>query len=355
MFGDEMDVGFVFDSSYGEKSRFFNIDGSMAQHVYVWVEASDDKRFWMGYLKNNDEFKFYFKLPSEADPELETAADGCERLFYFEATGVIVLGVCQIFCLDGDDTYLKGFVPGFSSRKSQREFVYNTNVYAIENAFLNGELIDGTIEAIVAQRLAPPNVYPSDFISALSIITFPLMKRMAFYEVVTKDNESAISYRQSLRKNFRSLERANFSQGLMQCHFYSLFCRAVEEMAAAIIVDCEALGVEEEYAQFEERLHEAGVCEENSYLFLKGHFIFDSAIKIYAELSGYYREKEIERVRHAYRKSSAQAIEDQVRSVEKGWVGVGETLKHNFYNSRPNVPFLDAVCHRLALEYKQNI
>ena len=355
MFDDEMDVGFVFDSSYGEKSRFFNIDGTMAQHVYVWVEASDDKRFWMGYLQNNEEFKFYFKLPSEAAPELETTADGCERLFHFEATGVIVLGVCQIFCLDGDDTYLKGFVPGFSSRKSHREFVYNTNVYAIENAFLNGGLIDRTVEAIVAQPLAPPNIYPSDFISALSVMTFPLMKRMAFYEVVTKDSERAISYRQSLRRSFRSLERADFSQGLVQCKFYSSFCRTIEELAAAIIVDCETLGFEEEYAQFEEKVRTAGICENNSYLFLKGHFIFNSAIKIYTELSASYRDKEIERVRHAYRKSSAQAIEDQVRCVEKGWVGVGETLKHNFYNSRPNVPFLEDVCQRLALEYKQNV
>lgn len=354
MFGDEMDVGFVFDSSYGEKSKFFNIDGSIAQHVYVWVEASDDKRFWMGYLKNNDEFKFFFKLPSDADPESGTASDGCERLFHFETTGVIVLGVCQIFCLDGDDTYLKSFVPGFTSRKTQREFVYNTNVYAIENAFLNGELIDSTVESIIAHRLELPSVCPSDFICALSVMTFPLMKRMAFYEVVTKDSESAISYRQNLRRSFRSLERANLSQGLVRCNFYGLFSRAIEEMSAAIIVDCEALGVEADYAKFEIDLHEAGVSEKNSYLFLKGHFIFDSATKIYTELSKYYRNKEIERVRNVYRNSSAQAIEDQVRSVEKGWMSVGETLKHNFYNSRPNVPFLDAVCQRLAIEYKQN-
>ncbi|WP_339406406.1 hypothetical protein [Pseudomonas helleri] len=355
MIGDEMDVGFTFDASYGEKSKFFNVDGSMAQHVNVWVEALDDKRFWMGYLRSNNDFKFFFKVPSEVVAEINTAADGCERLFHFEATGVIVLGVCQIFCLDGDDTYLKGFLPGFTSRKSHREFVYNTNIYAIENAFLNGDLIDGTIEAIVAQPLSPTNAYPSDFLVALSTLTFSLMTRMAFYEVATQDSESAISMRRSLRSSFRSLERADFSQGLVQCQVFTEFRQSVSDIEAIISVDLENLGLEAQYIEFERKVREAGICEENSYLFLKGHFVFDSAIKIYATLSNSYRMAEIERIRHVYRNSNAQAIDDQVRCIEKAWGSVGETLKHNFYSSRPHIPFFNEVCERLAFDYNQSV
>ena len=354
MIVEEMDVGFTFDASYGERSKFFNVDGSMAQHVNVWVEALDDKRFWMGYLRNNDDFKFFFKVPSEAVADTNTAAEGCERLFHFEATGVIVLGVCQIFCLDGDDTYLKGFLPDFSSRKSHREFVYNTNVYAIENAFLSRDLIDRTIESIVAQPLNPTNAYPSDFLSALSALTFSLMKRMAFYEVVTQDSESAISIRRSLRSSFRSLERADFSQGLAQCQIFNAFRQSIEDIEAGILIDFGNLGLEVQYIEFERRVREAGICEDNSYLFLKGHFVFDSVIKIYAALSNSYRMAEVERIRHVYRSSNAQAIDDQVRCVEKGWASVGETLKHNFYNSRPHIPFFNMVCERLAFDYNQN-
>jgi hypothetical protein len=339
MVNDEKDVGFSFDAEYGDRTKYFNIDGSMAQHVNVWVEALDDQRFWMGYLKPNDYFKFAFKQPTDIDSSSGTAAGGCERLFHFERNEIIKLGVTEIFCLDSDDSYVKAFLRSYTSQKKQRPFVYSTNIYAIENAFLSGELLDRTFEFVVARSVQGSAVLPSVFIQELSTAIFPLVKKMAFYEVSSKDCEDAIRVRKSLRKLFRSLRHVNCSIDLSQCDVFNNFNVVVRALEAEVDTEFDRLEISKSFDEFEDEIHRAGINAENAFLFYRGHSIFDSVIKAYAVLSDTYR---------------VQAINDQVSGVNKAWVVLGETLKQNFYVSRPSVPFLNEACSRLMADYRQN-
>lgn len=354
MLNNEMDVGFSFDAEYGSRTKYFNIDGSMAQHVNVWVEALDDQRFWMGYLKANDDFKFAFKQPTEVESGCGTAAGGCERLFHFEKKEIIKLGVTEIFCLDSDDSYVKAFLEEYVSPKKQRPFVYSTNIYAIENAFLNGELIDRTFEFVVARPVSGLAVAPSTFVLELSRIIFPLIKRMAFYEVVSKDCEDAIRVRKSLRRSFRSLERVNCKADLSRCEFFVRFVDSVSVLHAEICAVFEKQSIENSYLAFEDQIHKAGIAAENAFLFYRGHSIFDSVIKAYASLSDSYRVEEVAKVEAAFINSGEQALNDQVSGVNKAWVVLGETLKQNFYVARPSVPFLNEACARLKADYNQD-
>jgi len=354
MLNDERDVGFSFDAEYGDRTKYFNIDGSMAQHVNVWVEALDDQRFWMGYLKPNDFFKFAFKQPTDIVTLTGTAAGGCERLFYYEKNEIIKLGVTEIFCLDSDDSYVKAFLGEYTSPKRPRPYVYSTNIYAIENAFLSGELIDRTFESVVARPIEGLAVLPSVFIRELSRIIFPLVKRMAFYEVASKDCEDAIRVRRSVRILFRSLKRVNCTANLSQCENFKKFIASVNVLEVEVLAVFEQLKIEDAYSRFEDKIHRAGIHAENAFLFYRGHSIFDSVIKAYAILSDAYRMEEVAKVEAAFKNSGEQAINDQVAGVNKAWGTLGETLKQNFYIMRPSVPFLSEACSRLMTDYKQN-
>ena len=353
MFNDEMDVGFSFDAGFGDRTKYFNIDGSMAQHVNVWVEALDDQRFWMGYLKGNDFYKFSFKQPIDIESLKGTSAGGCERLFYFEKKGIIKLGVTEIFCLDSDDSFVKSFCSQFTSPKAARPFVYSTNIYAIENAFLSGDLIDRTFEAIVARPVEGEVVLPSTFVSEVSKLLFSLMKKLAFYEVVSKDCKDATRARVSLRLLVRSLKRVNCAAGLAKCTFFSGFVSAVQSLESEVNDALKMLNLTASYEEFEVKVESSGVCSENAFLFYRGHSIFDAVIKAYAVLSDSHREVEVDRVQAAFKNSGAQAIADQVSGVNKSWVEFGNTLKHNFYACRPPVPFLSEASARLTIDYKQ--
>ena len=353
MLGDEKEVGFSFDAQYGDRTKYFNIDGSMALHVNVWVEALDDQRFWMGYLKKNDHFKFAFKQPTDIGSLNSTNAGGCDRLFYFERNEIIKLGVTEIFCLDSDDSYVKGFLGEYVSPKKVRPFVYSTNIYAIENAFLSGELIDRTFESVVARPVAALAVAPSALVRELSKIIFPLLKRMAFYEVSSKDCEDAIRIRRSLRAYFRSLRQVNCNDDLSQCEVLKRFASSVGALHVEICTVFQQLKIESAYEKFEVEVHKAGINSETAFLFYKGHSIFDSVIKAFARLSDSYRLAEVAKVEAAFKNSGAQAINDQVVGVNKAWVALGETLKQNFYVARPSVPFLNDACARLKADYNQ--
>jgi hypothetical protein len=353
MLGHEKEVGFSFDAQYGDRTKYFNIDGSMARHVNVWVEALDDQRFWMGYLTANDYFKFAFKQPTDIDSLKSTTAGGCDRLFYYEKNEIIKLGVTEIFCLDSDDSYVKGLIGDYMSPKKVRPFVYSTNIYAIENAFLSGDLIDRTFEAVVARPVAALTVTPSVLVRELSKTIFPLLKRMAFYEVSSKDCEDAIRIRRSLRAYFRSLRNVNCNDDLSRCEVLKRFVTSVDTLHVEICTVFKELKLEDAYEKFEVEVHEAGINPENAFLFYRGHSIFDSVIKAFARLSDSYRLLEVAKVEAAFKNSGAQAVNDQVVGVNKAWVALGETLKQNFYVARPSVPFLNDACARLKADYNQ--
>jgi hypothetical protein len=179
------------------------------------------------------------------------------------------------------------------------------------------------------------------------------MKKMAFYEVVSKDCDKAIRIRVSFRASLRALRRVSCVGDLSQCEVFNNFETAVARLEADALREIISLKKESEFELFEQKLHSVGICEDNAFLFVRGHSIFDATIKAYAAVSEKFQKEEIVHVELAFKHSGIQALDDQVRGVKKSWVAVGETLKHNFYACRPEVPFLNEARFRLASDYKQ--
>jgi len=346
MVDNDKDIGFTFDAADGERTKFFNIDGSLARHVDVWVEAFDDKRFWLGYLVANERFKFTMKTPDAAVTTDGVVTNGCDRLFLLEETGVIKLGTTQIFCIDGDDSFLKSYIPGFTSKKLSRENVYSTNIHSIENAFLSPSLLDNVFEAITGCSTRSLCNQPSDVIHTISKTISPVVTMLAFCEAVSRDSPACCAMRKRLNAALQTVRKTEFLGGIEACTFFTSFLEETKSVREEVILELNRLGEWEAYEKYAATLTTAGFGDNHAYLFARGHSIYKGVIDMLGRVTELYRVEEEARLIKKHSKS-----DDLVRGLNKNWLNFDIALKTSFYAQRPAVPFLAATCDRLKQDY----
>lgn len=340
------DVGFSFDSADLEKTKYFNLDGSNATHVDVWVEAYDDKRFWLAHLPTSSKYKFFTKIPDQITAPDGKISTGCDRLFKMEEDGVITLGKAQLFCLDSDDSFLKYFIPGFSSFKKERDFVYLTKVYAIDNIFLESSSLDRTFETVTGTSISSLATKPSGLLSAISGLVFDVVLGLAFYDVVLYCGKVRHEFKARFKRLLESIVKLDCRQVMMSCSKFSRLESSFQKLKKRIESLIVSSGKKKEYDEFRGSVSRSGVVSENAYLFVKGHYIYDGLVGSLEKLSDSLREAEIARVELLYADH-----EFRVRAINKQWPNFGHSLKSAYYASLPAVPFFDTSLSRLAADY----
>lgn len=346
MKGTNKDVGFSFNSADLEKTKFFNIDGSSVIHVDVWVEAFDDKRFWLSHLPVTPKYKFFPKTPDQITSPDGKTSTGCDRLFKMEKDGVIVLGKSQIFCLDSDDSYLKEFIAGFSSQKQERNFVYVTKVYAIDNVFLTDVLLDKAFESVTGTPVAGLPNRPSTLLSEVSSLVSDVVLGLAFYDVKlysrTVRNESKIKF----NKLLESLVKLDCQRALKSCPEFSRITISLAKLNKRLESLFISSGKKSEYDKFRTAVIGVGYSSKNAYLFVKGHCVYEGLVGSLEKTSLQIRGAEIARVIALY-----PDYEQRVQAINNQWPDFGHTLKATYYAALPTVPFFDACRSRLAADY----
>ncbi|UVL17673.1 hypothetical protein LOY44_16870 [Pseudomonas sp. B21-044] len=342
MMNDAQDVSFDVSGGLGDSLKYFNIDGTEAIHVDVWVEALEDKFVWRDVLHNTDSYKFILKGPDEAIAEDGKVATGCGRLFSLEKQGVIKLGKDCIFCIDSDDSFIKSFVPGFESVKQSRDHVYATNIYAIDNAFLYHVHIDESFEVSSCQGRHDVAVMPSRFIQDVTKPLFEPYISLCYLEAVGRAEEFSLS-RKLLHKAVEKLCDVDL-KNYGECSVFKSYGQEVAGISSASLAAINAVGVEG-YNAYKDKLSNCGISEANIYLFVRGHSIFDAVSIVYDAVSYECKQNEISRV-------SAQAnTENRIKNVERIWQKFSVYLKNKFHMGRVPVPFLQHSLVRLKQDY----
>lgn len=344
--GKNKDVGFSFNSADLEKTKYFNLDGSNVTHVDVWVEAFDDKRFWLAHLPVSPKYKFFPKIPDQITAPDGKMSTGCDRLFKMEKDGVITLGKAQIFCLDSDDSFLKCFIPGFSSLKLERDFVYVTNVYAIDNIFLDSRLLDRTFEAVTGASATSLATKPSALLSAVSSLIFDVVLGLAFYDVVLYSRRARNEFKARFNKLLELLVRLDCRLVLASCVEYSKLSSSLVKLRKRIESLIVSSGKKKEYDEFKGNVIGSGFANDNAYLFVKGHYVYDGLVGSLEKISDDIRDAEIARIKLLYADH-----EHRVRAIENQWPNFGHSLKSAYYAALPIVPFFDTCRSRLASDY----
>lgn len=340
------DVGFSFNSTDLEKTKYFNLDGSGAIHVDVWVEAFDDKRFWLAHLPSSSKYKFFPKTPDQITAPDGKVSTGCDRLFKMERDGIIVLGKSQIFCLDSDDSYLKGFINGYSSPKRERDYVYTTKVYAIDNIFLTAELLDRAFESVTGTPTASLANRPSIMLTEVSHLISDVTLGLAFYDVVLYSRKVRNEFKVKFNRLLQSITKLDCERALKSCPDFSKITASLMKLKKRLENLFVSSGKKVEYDQFRMSVIGAGYSSDNAYLFVKGHCVYEGLVGSLEKTSLKIRDAEIARVTALY-----SDPEQKVQAIKRQWPDFGHTLKTSYYAAIPSVPFFDACRSRIVADY----
>lgn len=340
---EDKDVSFPVSGGLGKALMLFNIDGSEALHVDVWVEALADKWFWQDFLKANDKFKFNVRGPDEADSKDGKRSTGCDRLFALEKQKVLNLGKDCIFCIDSDDSFVKGMIPGYTSKKATRPHVYVTNIYAIDNAFLSGEYVDHAFTTLTTVGPHLHNLLPSKFIKMIAMEVWDTYTGIYYLEGIKKARGFGLSHRH-VYDEVEKLRQANVIN-LNSCAAYKDFVSSLSVLKVKVKSAVASVGVAG-YEKFIEGLAGVGVTADTFFLFMRGHNLFDAVTDAFEKVNKGFKDAEIARVRAAFKK-----CEDRVAHIEGSWLEFPCYLKAKFSPDRVEVPFLKSTLDVLKVDY----
>ncbi|MCF6763809.1 DUF4435 domain-containing protein [Pseudomonas fragi] len=346
MINDDKDVGFVFDAADSERTRFFNIDGSTALNVNVWVEAQDDKRFWSAFLTNSESYKFSYKLGSEESGHDGKVGSGCRRLVKLERQGVIKIGLGEIICMDSDGSYLREKVPGYVDAQLKSPHIYYTNVYAIENVYLHPQLLNDVLKFATASADIGRGAKPSELIASISALCFSLVINTAFLEVV----DAAWIERSKIKARTKSIlirvKMIDCVSGLKACAIHAEVAGRISALSKELTDYIFSLSIDPRYNKYLEDVTLGGIGSDNCYLFLQGHSIYEGVVCAIDKLNDYWRNIEINKVR------GEANFEQKIKYITSNWPDVQQLLKSSYCAHRPKVEFFEDVRSRLLEAYE---
>ena len=343
MNGDK-DISFrVSGKGVGDKRKYFNIDGSEATRVDVWVEALADKWFWLEYFQDNSDYKFNFRGPDEIDAKDKKRSTGCDRLFTLEKQKEIILGNDCILCLDSDDSYIKSFIPGFTSKKSQRPHVYTTKIYAIDNAFLLDKHVDHVFNIITTKGGAGASWPPSELISNIAKTTWSAYTGIYYLEAVGRNREFKVSQKLAY-KLISKLWKADASN-IQNCSTYKKFQAEYSKLESTVNAAIKAVD-QQGYDKFITALENSGINQTTFYLFIRGHSLFDSTTSCYEVINETHKTNEINRVKKEYPDHTGIVL-----SIQRTWKTFPEILTAKFSARKTPVPFFCDTLKTLSDHY----
>lgn len=237
----------------GKKSR---------RRIVAYVESYDDVFFWSNLLRPLETDKYYFEvmLPSNTSlckgKKMALANDLGNRL-----------GRCMIACVDADYDYLVQGVTATSREVCRNPYVFHTYVYAIENYQCYAPALQNVC---VMATLNDRRIFDfEEFIRSYSQIIWPLFVWNVW------------CYRYGSFKHFSMLDFYHVVQ-LTQINYYhpEQTLERLRHLVNAKINRLQHRFPEgrKTYKPLREELLTLGLTPETTYLFMRGHDVFDGVV-----------------------------------------------------------------------------
>ena len=337
------EFGFTVSSSDIQKASLFNIDGSDRNVVLVWVESLEDKIFWGACLPRLDSIQFDIKIADDIDASDGKAATGCTRLFSLRDIGDLNLGTNLIFCLDSDDRFLARLFPPSAVTEAH---IYYTNVYSIENAYLDKLHADRTFESVAACSVRDLTLCPSQLLACISKAVHKTILLLAFtlenfdYHLVGHCKANFLSAISKIGAMDSDIE-------VEKSEIFSEFKKTLEDVNCELLQNIYDHGLEQLYSEFSTAASSNLIDESNAYLFVRGHDLFNSVTRVFETANKKRKNDEIARVAQKHK-----GAQDVINAVKNNWKDFGGALKTGFYAATPNVPFFERTITRITEDYR---
>lgn len=232
------------------------------KRIVAYVESYDDVFFWRTALSRFENDKRYFEvmLPSK---------DGLKRGKKSALMNVLSKGVgeCMIACVDADLDYLLQGTTATSREVISNPYILHTYVYSIENYQCYGPSLHNVA---VAVTLNDHRIFDfNDYMTGFSEACFPLFVWMIYLYRKGRLGEL------SLTDFGRIVEPGGFSIDQPERSLQNVARKAKNRVAQLQRRYPEA---KNEISALSDELTSLGVTPQTTYLYMQGHYLFDSIV-----------------------------------------------------------------------------
>lgn len=238
-----------------------------ADIVYVYVEDIDDVPFWQKLFSRHESSSLKFKV---CPPDGESIRRGKPNVLYDEDGqlrnnyGEFLLGA-----IDSDYHYLLQDSNNISGRINSSPYIFQTYTYSIENYKCYSHSLKNLIVDIT--KVDSEHLSFVEFLKLFSITIYPLFLRLVY---LAKNDDKTVFTEEELKSImllFKDCDLEDYGSSELN-ELKEVIARKIEVLESKYSFDCSTL------SQLEEFLSELGVTEENCYLFINGHILFDNVI-----------------------------------------------------------------------------
>ena len=226
-----------------------------AKPIMVYVENEDDIPFWRGvFEKYAPQLHFKISFPSY------NLARGKEEILKIQA------GEYLLLCVDSDYDYLLQDATDVSKRINEDDYIFQTYTYSIENYKCYAESLR---EVCVSSSLNDRELFDLvEFMRLYSNIIYELFLYSYEFE---KQGDNSFS-RDDFCKAIKILEKVNINEQGKQ---------AIDGLVNSVNYQLEILKTNHPEINIDsiaKELAVLGVNKDNTYLFVKGHVIYDNVV-----------------------------------------------------------------------------
>jgi len=258
--------------------------------VRVFVENEDDIPFWKDIFD-----KFNLRTKIHPASEISLARGKKEVLKQKNRVGKFL-----ILCVDSDYDYLLQGHTDNSKTINESPYIFQTYTYSIENYKCYAESLHRVMVRATLQDKQELFDYVR-FLKEYSVIIYDLFIYSLHY---TKEKSDGFTI-EDFSKTIKLLEQVDYSSQGQEA--LAKLKKAVKEKLAILdkIPD-------EQIKQFKAELHKLGVEPENTYLFMKGHTLYDNVVCMFLRpIFQFLRSAQSKRI------SELKQCETEAKEMEK--------------------------------------
>ncbi|MDM8564795.1 DUF4435 domain-containing protein [Candidatus Halobeggiatoa sp. HSG11] len=269
--------------------NYYNKSKGEEKLITVFVESEDDIPFWKDIFdKSNLRTKIYpgsQTSPARGREEVLKHA----RLKYdkdgskFEITGV---GKYLILCVDSDCSYLLKNRTENSKKINGSPYIFQTYTYSIENYKCYAESLHKIVKRATLNDNAQTLFNYVDFLKKYSTIIYDLFVYFLYYYT---------------KEEYANVRIDDFSDiiKLSQVDTLSQGEKTLAKLTEIVKDKLTTLDKipDTQINQFKTKLNKLGVKPENTYLFIKGHTLFDEIVcKFLTPITSNLKKQKIEQI-----------------------------------------------------------
>ena len=262
------------NSDYFEGENSLNKPDEAVIHVYV--ENEDDIPFWKDVFNKCG-------LRTKIHPASQTSLARGKTEILKRKNDV---GKFLILCVDSDYDYLLQSHTDDSKTINENPYIFQTYTYSIENFKCYAESLHGVVVKATLQDEPLQFFDYAKFLKEYSSVIYDLFI-YSLHHAKKQSNSFTID---DFSKTIKLLSPVDIpSQG--QEALTKLEKAVKNKMATLYKIS------DKQINQFKKELHKLGVTPENTYLFIKGHTLYDNVVCMFLEpIVGYLKSKQFKQI-----------------------------------------------------------